>query len=164
MWKYIFSDYLVHHRLDGVLMSGRWDEGDFDDLAQTIGWLKKQGVPVVLFGPVMEFDIPLPRLLTMSIRDERPAELDQHSSREPLEIDRKLAELARKRWGVRYVSTYENLCQRQLDPGAATEHRTKQGCPVYGANGVPLLFDTDHFTPAGSILFAKSVKRMGQLP
>ncbi|MCU1329162.1 MAG: hypothetical protein JWN34_4532 [Bryobacterales bacterium] len=162
MWKYIFGDYLLHHHVDAVLMSGRWDESDFPELGLTIEWLRAHGIPVILFGPVVEFDVPLPRLLAIALRDARPGMIDAHSSMQPAATDKRLAEVARDQWNVRYVSTFEDLCDKRADGG--TKLRTKLGCPVYAARDVPLLFDSDHLTPAGSILFAKAMRELHQFP
>jgi hypothetical protein len=164
MWRYIYGDYLVHHHVDAVMISGRWEEADFPELGRTISWMQQQGATVILFGPVVEFDVPLPRLLAMSLRDHEPALIDSHSNTEPLQTDKKLSKFARSQWKVRYVSAYENLCVTNLKTVATALFQTSFGCPVYAARGVPLLFDTDHFTPQGSILYARTMRALNQLP
>jgi hypothetical protein len=134
MWQYIFGDYLIHHRVDAVRMSGRWEKADFAELGVTIAWMRARGIDVILFGPVIEFDVPLPRLLTISLRDAKPAMIDAHSSAEPLQTDKKLAEEARNQWKVRYISAYENSvhdlwtgrgrpCPAQAPGAPCTRHR-----------------------------------------
>jgi hypothetical protein len=61
-----------------------------------------------------------------------------------------MKELARTRWHVSYISFFDNLCQPD--------------CPVYATDLVPMLFDQDHMTSGGSILFARSIRARGELP
>ncbi len=158
MRRFIYKDYLPHHSIDTVLLAARWSDSDIPALGQTISWIKQQKAQVILLGPIIEFDVPLPRLLAISLREHAPSLLEQHRLKDPEQLDKRLADMAR-RWGVPYISAYKNLC-------AATE-ATSPGdspCPVYASPGVPLLWDTDHFTPQGSILYARTMKARKQLP
>jgi peptidoglycan/LPS O-acetylase OafA/YrhL len=155
IYQYIFDDYLSHHHVDAVLISVRWLEAYFPGLGNTVAWLQQHGIRVILFGPGIEFDVPLPRLLTLSLLHGNPSMLDGHRKTEPLQTDEKLAEIARNQWKVDYISIYENLCIPKMETS---------GCPVYAAPGVPLLFDTNHLTPLGSELFAKTMRDRHQLP
>jgi peptidoglycan/LPS O-acetylase OafA/YrhL len=87
MWKYIYGDYLTHHHVDAILIAGRWHEADFPELGRTIAWIQQQGIEVILFGPIPEFDVPLPRLLTLSLRDRGFAMLDRHRRIDPMQTD-----------------------------------------------------------------------------
>ena len=60
-----------------------------------------------------------------------------------------MSTLARDLWKVEYISFFDNICS--------------QGCPSYATPGVPMLLDTNHFTPAGSIRFAQSMRDRKQL-
>jgi len=165
MWNYIYRDYLVHHHVDAVLISGQWYDADLPELGHTIHWMQQQGINVILFGPGIEFDTTLPRLLfTVSLLDRKAALIDSHSSTKPMQTEEKLAALARNQWKIRYISVYENLCARNLSEESAALLRTRSGCPLYAARGVPLLFDAHHLTADGSILFARTVRSLHQLP
>ncbi len=164
LWAYIYGDYLTHHRIDAVLISGQWSARDFPALARTVEWIKKRGIQVILFGPVTEFDVPLPRLLTVALVEPNAATIDQHRNAEPMRTDERLSRLARNQWKVRYISAYENLCASDLPVGIIPLRRSMSGCPVYAARGVPLLFDGNHFTPEGSILYARTMRDRRQLP
>ena len=164
MWKYIYGDYLVHHHVDAILIAGRWQEADLPELGRTIAWLKEQGVEVILFGPIPDFDVPLPRLLTLSLRDPGLGLVDRHRRIEPLQTDKMLSQLARQRWKVRYVSGFENLCETNLEAESETAIPTSSSCPALASRGVPLLFDSNHFTAEGSILYAQTMRTRNQLP
>jgi peptidoglycan/LPS O-acetylase OafA/YrhL len=157
---FIFKDYLLHHHVDTVLLVGRWVDWDVDHLQQTTDWIKQHGMKVVVFGPSIEFDAPLVRLIELAHREHDPHLLARHRVQAPEQMDRRMQTLARDQWHVPYISMYEDLCNRQ-SLGTAED---ASGCPVYGAPSVPLLWDTDHLSPTGGTLFARTVRARNQLP
>ena len=163
LYRYIYGDYLPHHHPAAVLLAGRWDETEFGALGETVTWLQQHGQRVILFGPAIEFDVPLPRLLALSLQNHDPASIDRHRYKAAEVTDRKLAKLARRTWHVEYISAYEDLCASQVEMVAKAQPESVSNCPLYAAPGVPLLFDTDHFTPQGSILYARAIRNRGQL-
>ena len=90
--------------------------------------------------------------------------IDQHRTTETLQTDKNLSEVARTQWKIRYISAYENLCAANKQTVAEALWATNSDCPVYAGRGIPLLFDTDHFTPSGSILYAGTMRARRQLP
>lgn len=155
--KFMFDDYLVHHKVDAVLLAGRWQKDEIPELGRTVAWLKQHGIQVVLFGPVIEYDLALPRIIAMAYRDKNNGEVSQHRSLEPEKLDGQLATIARDQWKVRYISIYEDLC-------SSVQKTAGLNCPIYAGSEVPLLFDTNHLTPAGSIEYAKAMEAKGQIP
>jgi hypothetical protein len=129
-----------------------------------VRWLQQHNLKVIVFGPVMEFDAPLPRILASALRDRKMGELGRHQLSDSREFDPVLAAIVRKKLGVPYISAFEDLCQSQVEMEAKSQPETRNGCPLYAAPGVPLLFDTDHFTPAGSELYASIIRSRNQLP
>ena len=145
---YIHRDYLAHHHVDAVVFSGRWIDFDIPYIAQELAWMQAHGIKVYLFGPMIEYVEPFPRVLATSLRDHRPGQIGilvgAHLDPVPRALDARLATLAHDRWHVPYISYYATLCT--------------PNCPAYAAPGVPLLFDEHHFTADGSILFAQRLK------
>jgi peptidoglycan/LPS O-acetylase OafA/YrhL len=164
IWNYIYGEYLVRHKVDGVLIAGRWREADFPELGRTIVWIRQHGIQVILFGTNPEFDVRLPRLLTLSFFEPKLAVIDRHRRIESLQTDEKLSALARDQWKIRYISAFENLCATNVKREVETPGQVTADCPVYAAAGVPLLFDSNHLTVDGSILFAKTMRERNQLP
>jgi peptidoglycan/LPS O-acetylase OafA/YrhL len=164
IWNYIYGDYLIRHRVDAVLIAGRWREADFPELGRTIVWIQQHGSQVILFGPNPEFDVRLPRLLTLSLFEPKLAVIDRHRRIESWQTDKKLSALARDQWKIRYISAFENLCATNPKKKEVETPQTTSGCPVYAAAGVPLLFDSNHLTVDGSILFSRTMRERNQLP
>jgi peptidoglycan/LPS O-acetylase OafA/YrhL len=156
MSSFIFGDYLLHHRVDTVLLAGRWKAEELPALGKTIAWLQQRQIPVVLFGPSIEWDAPLPRVLAISIRDRNASEIESHRATVPQELDQKMTALAQDQWHVPYVSEFGDLC--------TAEAGAKLVCPAYAKPGVPLLSDGDHLTMDGSILFAETMRIKNQFP
>ena len=164
IWDYVYGEYLIRHKVDAVLIAGRWREADFPELGRTIVWIRQHGMQVILFGPNPEFDVRLPRLLTLSLFEPKVAVIDRHRKIEALKTDEELSALARDQWKIRYISAFENLCATNMERKVETLLQTNSSCPVYAAAGVPLLFDSNHLTVDGSILFAKTMRERNQLP
>ena len=164
MAQFIYGDYLLHHHIDTILLAGRWTPPDLPVLEKDVQWFQQHNLKVVVFGPVMEFDAPLPRILATSLRDHAPQDLDRHILPDSQDYDKVLAPIVRNTLGVPYISAFEDLCHSQVEMEAKSQPETRSGCPLYAAPGVPMLFDTDHFTKAGSILYASIIRSRNQLP
>jgi peptidoglycan/LPS O-acetylase OafA/YrhL len=145
----IFNTYLQDHHVDKVILAGEWTSLDLDALTQTIDYLRQRHISTVLVGPAIEYDQGLPRLLAIGLRDRNLDEILAHRSPEPQQLDRVMAGLADTRWHIPYISIYQNLCTPD--------------CPFFAAPGAPLLFDSNHFTAAGSILFVRTIAVKKQL-
>jgi hypothetical protein len=150
LMEYVLKTYLPTHRVDTLLVEARWDPADMPSLTQTLVWLRSQHVHVVLFGPTLQYDAPLPRLLAMSMMQGDPSLPAVHRVTAMSLLDGTMAELAKERWSVPYVSMIEMLCDGNE-------------CLQYAGPGVPLLSDYGHLTKEGSILVAKRLRGEGWL-
>ena len=101
---YALKEYLPKHPVDGVLIEAIWDDNDMASLGETSSTLRKLNVPVILFGPIVQYDSPLPRLLAMSISHNDPSLPSRHRIQELESLDMKMGALAQNTWHVRYVS------------------------------------------------------------
>jgi len=149
LMHYVFDDYLKAHSVDSVLIAARWDGADLPRLERTVSLLKQQGVNVVLFGPVVQYDSALPRLLAMSIQKNDPHLPAEHRVAYYEKLDKEMAQLARH-LGVRYVSYFKLICQEGT-------------CLEYAAKGIPLQSDYGHLTGDGSVLLADKIREAGAL-
>jgi peptidoglycan/LPS O-acetylase OafA/YrhL len=143
--QYVYNEYLPKHHVDRVLIAARWEQGDLSRLDETIRTLKQKGLDIVLFGPIVQYDSPLPRLLTASLKQNDPHLPFKHRLDKYRELDGEMAELAANTWGVEYVSFFKLLCPQNA-------------CAEYAEKDVPLQFDYGHLTQAGSTLVAERLK------
>lgn len=150
LMHYIFYDYLPTHPVDTLLIAARWDRGDLERLPRTIATVKRQGSEVVLFGPIVQYDSALPRLLALSIKQKDPEIPADHRIASFERLDADMARLADTPLGVRYISYYKLLCQQRA-------------CLEYAGQGIPLQSDYGHLTGGGSILMATRIRDAGGL-
>jgi peptidoglycan/LPS O-acetylase OafA/YrhL len=150
LMEHVFKTYLPTHPVDTVLISARWDAGDLPSLSRTLDWLGSQHIHIVLVGPMVQYDAPLPRLLAMSIRQGDPSVPLLHLATFVPPLDRTMAEAARTEWRVPYISMVDLLC-------------TGNDCQQYAGAGIPLLSDYGHLTKEGSVLVAQRLRDQGRL-
>jgi len=151
MMKYIYQDYLLKQPIQGLLLEKRWAAKDIGELTRTVEWANQHRVPVILFGPVPEYDAPLPRLEAYSLAWNQPDLASEHRVDGFERMDRQLQSLSAN-WHIPYVSLYQAIC-------------SNESCTLYSdsEHKVPLMFDTDHLSPAGSSLIVHRLIDRGEL-
>jgi len=150
LMDYIFSDYLTSHHVDTVLIAARWEEGDISRLQSTLDWTGRQGIQVILFGPIVQYDSALPRLLAMSIQQHDDAIPSSHRIAYYQTLDENMSSMASSDKHVRYISYFKMLCRNGP-------------CQEYADVGVPLQSDYGHLTSSGSLLVATKLRASGML-
>jgi hypothetical protein len=145
LMNYVFSDYLRTHHVDLLIIAARWDHADLGTVKQTLEWANRSGIDVLLFGPIVQYDSELPRLLAMSIKSNDPEIPALHRVPAYARLDDDMSKLAQSERDVRYVSYFKMLCRQN-------------SCLEYAGNGVPLQSDYGHLTAVGSILVATKLR------
>jgi peptidoglycan/LPS O-acetylase OafA/YrhL len=152
MMDYIFQSYLPTHPVHEVLLAARWKAKDLGGLMDTIQWAKDHKVPVILVGPELEYEVPLPRLLAYAINQNKPELPGQYRSSEGRELDARLGSLALNVWHVPYISLYSATCKNS----SCTEYSD-------AAHKTPLMFDVGHLSGPGSLLIVQRLRDQGEL-
>jgi peptidoglycan/LPS O-acetylase OafA/YrhL len=152
MMTYIFQHYLPTHSVQGLYIVARWEEKDLAPLSQLISWAKQHRIPVVVFGPVPEYDAPLPRLLAYSIAWAKPNLAHQHMVVSTKVLDTEMQRMATSKWHVRYISLYREICAA----GSCLEYAD-------ATNRVPLMGDTNHLSAEGASLIVQRLVDKGEL-
>jgi peptidoglycan/LPS O-acetylase OafA/YrhL len=152
MMDFLFKSFLPSHPVQGLLLENRWGPGDISGITETLAWATQRRIPVVLFGPVQEYDSPLPRLLAYAITWNQPQLPAQHRSNEFAHLDSQFERLAASTWHVPYVSLLKATCS----DGVCTEY-------VDAEHLVPLMFDGDHFSQEGALMIVKRLIASGEL-
>ena len=150
LMSYIFSDFLTTHQVDVLVLAARWDGSDSGSLLQTLEWAQNRGIKVVLFGPIVQYDSALPRLLALSIKRNNPDIPAMHRIAYYERLDSDMAKLAQLGSQVRYISYFKLLCSHE-------------SCVEYADDGVPLQSDYGHLTGNGSVLIAQKIRDNGGL-
>lgn len=140
LMDHVFNDYIPKLRPDVVIVSARWLDGDVPRVAETVAKIRQTVPRVLVSGPIVEYDQPLPRLLAMQIDQGEP--IDRHRNAQVPGIDTRLA-AAMKAAGVPYFSMYHAVCA--------------PNCALWAQPGVPVQFDYGHLTQQGSIMVARQM-------
>jgi peptidoglycan/LPS O-acetylase OafA/YrhL len=152
MMDFVFRKYLVSHAIQGLLVEARWNTTDLRGVDEIVAWAKSRGINTLVFGPVAEYDAPLPRLLAYSIAWNKPDLAQHHRLAYPPVRDAQMRNLAANRWHVSYVSLYQATCER----GRCLEYADEK-------DGIPLLNDGDHLSEDGSKLLVRRLAGLGEL-
>jgi len=148
--RYVYEDYLPRHRPDLVILAANWQAYDLGRLSSSIQYLKSISQNVLVVGPIMQYDTPLPRLLATSVDSQDLSLAAVHRIRSYDELDTTMKTMATDTWGVNYVSYRDLLCPQDK-------------CLEWAAPDVPLQSDTSHLTDSGSVLVAQLFKQAGAL-
>jgi hypothetical protein len=146
MMSYIYQEYLPSHLVQGLFLEDRWTAEDIVGISETVEWAIVHRIPVVVFGPVQDYDAPLPRLLAYSIAWNQPNLPARHRASEDAVLDHRLERLAANTWHIPYISLYKAICKN----GDCIEYSDAE-------HKVPLMFDADHLSPPGAMLVVNRV-------
>jgi hypothetical protein len=107
---------------------------------------------VIVFGPVPEYDAPLPRLLAYSIAWTKPNLASQHLVASSKVLDEEMQHMAASTWHVPYISLYQEIC-------------SADGCAEYAdpAHNVPLMGDDNHLSALGASVVVQRLVDKGEL-
>jgi len=150
---FIFQKYLPIHPVDALLLEGSWSEPDsIDKIGETVEWARAHHVQLILFGPVPEYDEPLPRLLAYQVEWNEASLAEEHRKADGAALDARLEALSRDSWHIPYISLYRQVCNGN-------------DCIEYvdSAHTVPLMSDREHFTRFGSMMIVHDLVSAGQI-
>jgi hypothetical protein len=140
MMRFLFDQYLPSHPVDWVILSGSWDPIDALDVAKTLDWLRDRRFHVVLAGPIVRYNAPLPQVLAIALSRHDPALVARVRQPGGSALDVAFHKLAVEH-GALYFSPYGALCRSGV-------------CRVTDESGMPLQFDYGHLTAQGSFAVA----------
>jgi SGNH domain (fused to AT3 domains) len=126
-----------------VVLSALWVDSDLPGLLREIAELKRYSKRVVVLGPIVLYDVALPRVLAKSLYDKDEALVASHRVSAVKETDRLFAQAVPKT-GADYVSVYDAIC-----PAGA--------CTLWTDDNKPIQFDYGHLTPEGSELIVSRI-------
>jgi peptidoglycan/LPS O-acetylase OafA/YrhL len=169
LWSYIHTTYLPANKPDAVIIASSWIDSSLPNIDSEIGAFQKRGIPVILVGPEINFDVPMPFLIAIEIhrhssRQQAISNISKHLNFGKIRLDGVMRERAAERWHVRYISYFQELCPKPAEGAPEMQWETSNGCPLFVPSGQPLLFDTHHFTVDASIYFASRLRSDGVLP
>lgn len=135
-FRTLLTTWLPKHRVDRLLLAGRWVPGDLPSIEATLNDPVVRRSRPVLIGPVPQYSTALPRLLVFAERRDDPNLPHRALVEDSIKTDRAMRGIA-QRAGTPYVSMRDMLC-----PDGR--------CREWAAPGIPMQFDYGHFTGPGS--------------
>lgn len=142
-----FADLLPRLKPDAVLISADWRGVAPADVAATVRALKAHIGRVIVFGPIVEYDDTLPRLLLRAGWRKNPDLVTRTRRRDAPAMEAALKSAVEGEGGV-FVPVYGSLC--------------KDGtCVTTDAQGDPIQFDNAHLTAQGAALLAQRLRASG---
>lgn len=140
----VLTEFISARSIPTVLLNAFWNDSDLNHLTETITFLKRRGVKVVIFGPFPVYDTEFPRLLAKAISSQEGGLPGKHLVSHEQILDERMSQMAAETWHVSYVSPLKILCPKSV-------------CVEYAAPGVPLEFDGSHLTLQGANLLGRAV-------
>ncbi len=137
--RWTFEELIKDKHFDKIILSGRWKTEDLERLVKTINSISQHTQEVVVFGPIIEYEQDLPRLLAKDYGPSGEGERLKRSRRyeEISRVDNSFNLRISSTQG-RYVSILDAICP------------DKQ-CIVVTRSGVPVQFDYGHLTHVGAV-------------
>jgi peptidoglycan/LPS O-acetylase OafA/YrhL len=137
LMEFVFGDFLVHNKIDGVLLAASWKDEDLPVLSSTLQQLKSSGIDVTVLGPIVEYDAALPRLLVDGILHDTPTMASAKRTPGIRERDLAMKQIVTAT-GATYLSVYDAICRDDR-------------CDELVQGNIPMQFDAGHLTAEGAI-------------
>lgn len=157
LMRWAFSRVIPNRHYAAIILSGRWKSAELPRLAQTVRFLSPYADQVYVFGPMVEYAQPLPRLLALQDIDLLDGDLDRDVVREgrylaiAQQLDERMGDMFADFGGnVRYVSVLDELCDMRT-------------CTTITPSGAPAQFDYGHLTTDGASLILHRLQNEGRL-
>lgn len=146
---YITSQWLMPQKLDAIILSARWKSDDAARMAHTIATLQGYAHQIIVLGPTVEYEHPLPLLLAKNdIIDARSAQLRKFVLHERFLTEETLR-ISVEQAGARFVKVASHICN-DID------------CMAYVSGQIPIAWDYGHFTAQGAAYVVKMLDPLGQ--
>ena len=134
LMRYAFEQVIPSGNFNKVIISARWKMDDLSWLLKTLDQIEGTKAEVTVFGPIIEYTQPLPRILAHSDFEEKLVRTRKYDFIEKIdaEFEDKLSDR-----NIEYKSVLDSICVNAVD------------CKTL-VNGKPLQFDYGHLTLEGA--------------
>lgn len=138
LMEYGFHYLLKNKRFDRIIIAGRWQNHEYQDLKETLEYLSDYTDDIVVVGRTLEYKLSLPRILaTTKLADIKN---DTHNRFSELkELDEQFKRVSSNK-NVSYVSLIDTICPIENNM-----------CSALTVEDVPMAFDYGHFTHEGAL-------------
>jgi peptidoglycan/LPS O-acetylase OafA/YrhL len=127
-----------------IILAARWNIDDLPALIQTIKQLENATTEVVVFGPIIEYDFPLPRLLASYQTRLEISDFNHYLTIK--NIDSAFSK-AIKETSAQYISVLDTIC------------KSNTTCSLTTDANIPLQYDYGHLTFEGANQMLLRIKK-----
>lgn len=128
----VFNVMVPAGQIKSIVIAGRWEAKDVPLLVETVRYLRKKSITVVLIGPTLEYKAELPAMLARAMIQGQPDSVASLRHEAVGVLDKKMATIFGKE-DVTYVSVYDLECPNGL-------------CRLFAPDKGPMQFDYGHLT------------------
>lgn len=133
--NWFFNEHILDNNYDHIVISARWNESDSEKLTATLAYLHKYAKKITVLGPIMEYHVPLPRLLA---NDTTGTTAYLSGDYRAIKRTDKVIQEATQRSAAQYISILDAVCSEE------------RSCITITEENIPLQFDYGHLTKSGS--------------
>jgi peptidoglycan/LPS O-acetylase OafA/YrhL len=145
-WAY--QELLNNFKYEKIIIAGRWRSNELEKVRDTIEFLKMKVDNIEIFGPIIEYNTDLPRLLiSKDLNHERIHAHSFYSDKKS--IDHQLAQIIEDT-SATYISLLNIVCDSNT-------------CTLMTDENVPMQFDYGHLTLEGSVKLLDKIYPNGLL-
>ena len=110
--RYAFEQVIPSGKYDKIIISARWKMDDLPWLLRTLDKIEVTKAEVTVFGPIIEYTQPLPRILAHSDYEEKLVRTRKYDFIENIDAEFK-SKLSDR--NVNYKSILQNICATAAD-------------------------------------------------
>ncbi len=150
--KFIINEFIIENKIDGVILSARWNEHELGLISPTVNYLLKHVNHVVVLGPTIEYSESLPEILAGKasfIMSSNEIVGKRYVLPSKIALSKQIGQ-ALENSGAIYVPIIPTLCPNNT-------------CKVVSESGEPMSFDYGHFTLSGANTLVEMLKTSGEL-
>ncbi len=143
----VFNDYIPSRRYDTIILSGRWSAEEAKGIAETVKHLSPHAGAIIVSGPVIEYALPLPRLLAFSaMKGDSGESITEFRLSERIQTIDSVMRTALVGTPAKYFSVYDTMCP-------------KGSCTTVTSDKMPVQWDYGHLTLDGALAVVAAMGR-----
>jgi peptidoglycan/LPS O-acetylase OafA/YrhL len=145
---FVYGEFVTKPGVSDIILAGRWQAGDVDDLQQTVRMLRAKGFGVIVLGPIFEFEGEFPLLLARALEMGAPENMERFRLRNKVQLDT-VIQRAVVAAGGQYYSVQNAECRTE--------------CAYLVDRKVPVHFDYGHVTAEGADYLLRDLRAQTRL-
>lgn len=132
---HVFDEMLNTSNIHAVVLAARWRDNEVSPLVETIRFLHRKNIPVLVIGPTVEYDLDFPLIMARAVLSGDLTRIDKHRDKSRRLLDERLRPLVQDAGGT-YISVFSLECSAPNTSCTLLDQKTSR----------PYHFDYGHLT------------------